>query len=614
MKKSIRLISLVLLLLVSGNLHAMDFGLGLQAGSFTGGVLDGFFGVGGGFSFGPNVGFGSIDRPTRSALLNVTVGVQPFDKFDGAWIHRRYEMIRLSANKLWQFNRPMGNLFGLFFALGPELGLDLLSYFPAGPGVSDQLLGGSAALRTGFGARMIPTNNFEILAQFSPAAGIGVLYDVGGFFDASFNIVGRYWLGRGRSEQRPRRDPRPAVPRRAANLHPEGIYLGIVTFADLTFDITEGPIMLTHAGINQITNALRRPGNRGYNREETQLGSALYHGVHRAMSNMTEWGSRAPANLVSAHIITIATGNDNQSGTLSLISQLEGRSFDNEGYADFIAREFRDRVIGDRRSNIRVTGHALGVPTPLIPLDTLTSDMVRLDSRGLDPDHDLILPPGMSPEERRRWLSDRFYEIVDDIVSSSSTTSYFMRTPLFGGIGSRVRMTFDIDIGRVMGDLTPEILTAIGNSSSRWIEGSIAQGRTRTDFYLDNIRYSNGLTSTISPGGRVRAQLVGANLVIEFPDLRYHGVPFAHKLDVPANYRLQWFVNPGEDVETSLRWNPQYIADPDTETQVRMDSSIIYLVLDRSISLSDGQVDDIRQAALTFVETLWEAVPEAVRR
>jgi hypothetical protein len=64
----------------------------------------------------------------------------------------------------------------------------------------------------------------------------------------------------------------------------------------------------------------------------------------------------------------------------------------------------------------------------------------------------------------------------------------------------------------------------------------------------------------------------------------------------------QWLMSPGS---SSWQINSEYKPKGATDVQVEKRSSIIYLVLDSSTSLSPTQIDQVRAAAQQFITSLY---------
>jgi hypothetical protein len=346
----------------------------------------------------------------------------------------------------------------------------------------------------------------------------------------------------------------------------EGLYIGIISFAGDANDLTSNsPVFMDAAGKDNLINYL----NSSYT-ISGQSGTALFYGVHKALSNLKSNESGYPANVDSVNVITFTDGLDNGSDGRSAFTPIEGKTFESpSAYAQYINGEISNRQI----ANKSVTAYSVGVRGNDV------TDIAEFQNTLAN-----IASPGKSHE-----LTDfanvqtTFAEIADGLNIVHTNTSFTMVTTLLSS-GTRVRMTFDVtgtDSDAAM-------------ASSKYIEGTI--NRTGTNYTFSDISYAGGLGSSLGSG-----PITGTvdNSEVNFVFTNITGYDPA----TDQNNTKQW-----TKVSGSSTWqvNSEYHVGGEVDTTVEQRSSIIYLVLDSSTSLNTTQVGQIRNAAISFINSLYD--------
>jgi fibronectin type 3 domain-containing protein len=126
---------------------------------------------------------------------------------------------------------------------------------------------------------------------------------------------------------------------------PEGVYVGLISFADDATDLTGGtPILLDASGRTTLTNYL----NANYT-IASQSGTALFYAVHKALANLTSNESHYPANLDSVNVITFTDGLDNGSFAASDANPIEGQgSITSDAYLTYVEGQIASRQINGK--------------------------------------------------------------------------------------------------------------------------------------------------------------------------------------------------------------------------------------------------------------------------
>ncbi|MDR1072805.1 MAG: hypothetical protein LBL45_03925 [Treponema sp.] len=357
----------------------------------------------------------------------------------------------------------------------------------------------------------------------------------------------------------------------------EGVYIGIISFAGNVDDLTNGvPVFLDSAGKNSLISKL----TSNYTRSESS-GTALFYAIHKALANLTSRETQYPANLDSVNMISFTDGLDLTSSGLTApsASRIEGKSFTSEpDYANYIADQIECRTIAGKP----ISAYSVGVAATEV-----------LDSGGIErfeADLKKIASPGNDQRLTNFGsLQDTFREIAERLTVRNESTTFMMETTLLSN-GYKVRMTFDAI------DNDPTV-------SIKYIQGTISRERIgeRDVYAFTNIKYVGGLGSLEDEGpisGEIETKANGVQVV----KFNFTGVtgytPTAEETNVK-----QWIMLP-----TATTWlpNPEYKSSGATNVQTDYRSSIIYLVLDSSASLSSSDIDQIRASSIQFINSLYD--------
>jgi hypothetical protein len=347
------------------------------------------------------------------------------------------------------------------------------------------------------------------------------------------------------------------------------VYIGIISFAGTATDVTGGvPVFLDSAGKTSLLNKL----NSDY-AISSQAGTALFYAVHKALANLKSRDTRYPANLDSVNVITFTDGLDNGSTGISAATPIEERTFnsDNE-YTTYLNGEIASRTIAGKS----ITAYSVGVTgNDVADITKFENDLAKIASTG---NSQSLTDFGN--------LQATFQTIADSLQITHTSTTFTMKTTLLAS-GAKVRMTFD-----VTGTSAEDAAAA-----SKYIEGAITRTGTGSNmtYTFSGITYAGGLDSDQGAG-----PITGA---INGPEVNFTftGVS-GYDPSVDEAKAKQWTQSPNT---TAWQVNSEYDVGGATDTRIERRSSIIYLVLDSSRSLNTTQIGQIRNAAINFIESLY---------
>lgn len=371
-----------------------------------------------------------------------------------------------------------------------------------------------------------------------------------------------------------RQDPPPEPPPAAQPR--DGIYVGIVTFGPRAEDITGGsPIYLDEDGLNTLNELL----DSKYTVENT-IGTALFYAAHLALANMTRAQPILPQNLGVVAMFTFTDGLDVSSTGLSLPpiddpGNIRGLRFAGEDlmmYQYFIKLELYTRRINNTPINAFVAA---------VRGDDVTDDETFQETL-------LSLVSNRNNIERNdmEHVSDMFRDIAATIVEDLTTRSFIMITPEYPH-GTRVRMTFN-------GEANYEQ----AQNALRYIEGEIAIQNNR--YYLTNITYGGGVRA--STGDRIVGTIERGSLVFEFPN--FSGYDLSQSQAVLQRDLRQWVMRP---IERRWQINSEYRPGNEINAREVRNNALVYIVLDRSSSIRQEDVERVREYAKRFIRQLYDA-------
>jgi formylglycine-generating enzyme required for sulfatase activity len=344
---------------------------------------------------------------------------------------------------------------------------------------------------------------------------------------------------------------------------PVGVYVGIMTFGPYVENKTGGLVYLDDTGYYNLTRLL----DTSYGRSTAQ-GTSLYYAVHNAIANLTASAANFPTDLSSIGIITFTDGLDNNSTSAGLAS-VEGQNFAlTEDYATYSRGEIANRTIAGNP----IMAFSVGVRgNDVINADEFTATLKTLasDERNFS-------------EIDYAQLNEKLAEIAAALTETFTEATFAFTTPSYQD-GTIVRLTFDVPEG-VMD-------TEAAGKSQNYLEGTVS--RQSGWYELIGLSYGGEIDSTIPASSNVGGALNGTEVRYIFPNFSGY--------DPLKNTVRQWFkANDGE----AWRINSEFSAGKSTSLDETRKSAAIYLILDSSTSLRDGDLRTIREAAKEFLETL----------
>ena len=350
----------------------------------------------------------------------------------------------------------------------------------------------------------------------------------------------------------------------------EGIYIGILSFDEEAHILTETPVFLDSSGSTTLKNLL----DTRYKRAKAG-GTLLYYTVHKALSTLRALDSKLPAKTTSCNIITFTDGIDvgSTSPILWNSSPLENQNFGGKPGNDYLI------WLNEQLENTKIKGNVLTASAYGIAGDDVNDrevfakNLKNLTTRSGESDTSINFDK----------LSEKFGDIAKSLTVITKTTSFdLLITPPTTGNGTIYKMTFDA-IGQT---------AAAADNSAVYFTGIYEyNGGT---FTLNNIVY-NGINCA-------QSSITG---VTQGNKIKFHFDQFdlgTNTLD-PNNIQ-QWFK--GNSAETLWQRNSEYDQSNTTTTKEDKSSAVIYLALDSSKSLSDENIDKVRDAAKNFINVLYE--------
>ncbi|MDR2575273.1 MAG: hypothetical protein LBC52_02400 [Treponema sp.] len=342
----------------------------------------------------------------------------------------------------------------------------------------------------------------------------------------------------------------------------EGIYMGIIKFAGEADDLNNNaPILLDASGTSTLSNKLDQYVIA------SQSGTALYYAVHKALANLKSNETSYPSKLDSVYVVTFTDGLDNASSGRSAFTPIESKTFNTTAdYATFVKGEITNRRIAGKE----VTAYSIGVRG---------SDVT--DIPGFQSSLANIASPGKNQELTDfSAVQTTFNNIADGLNITNTTTSFIMVTTMLDS-STKVRMTFDVTAD------------ADAASSAKYIEGTI--NRSGTTYTLNNITYAGGISSGVGTGP-ITGTINGSEVKFIFDNI----IGYNTSTDRPST--RQWLMAPGS---SAWQINSEYSSEGSSTSTVERRSAIIYLVLDCSTSMDTNNIARIRNAANTFITSIY---------
>ncbi|MDR2534771.1 MAG: VWA domain-containing protein [Treponema sp.] len=351
-----------------------------------------------------------------------------------------------------------------------------------------------------------------------------------------------------------------------SNVPQEGVYIGIISFAPDAEDITGGaPVLLDDEGYDKLQSIL----DEKYTRSNYQ-GTSIYYAIHLALANLSSHIKQFPRQLETVNILTFTDGLDNGS-TSPVLRPLESKTFtgrQTDDYLAYIKTELINRTIGEKR----ITAFSVGVRgNDVSDLRRFTSSLMAIAN---DPDNFYELTDFSQ-------LDQKFLDIANSLKATTYDRTFVITTPATPG-GTKIKMTFDIPYG-VYDSVSAE-------QSTRYLEGIIGYADRR--YSLTNVMFGGNIGS--STGAPIPGEIDEYEVKYTFRDFRgYNGA---------EDTVQQWLMLPGSG---TWQVNSEYQLGASDMMFLVQRSGVIYLVLDCSTSLKDEDVDAIRDAAKTFITTLY---------
>jgi len=349
----------------------------------------------------------------------------------------------------------------------------------------------------------------------------------------------------------------------------EGIYVGIIKFAERSEDITGGsPVLLNAAGRTSLINTINSQINISPNQ-----GTALFHAVHLALANIKKNEDRYPPYLDLVNIVTFTDGLDNSSVGLSerAANRVEDKTFETvEDYSSYVNGEINNRTILGKS----ITAYSVGLQGQDV------ADEVSFE-RGLAS----IASPGKSNKlENFDQLQGTFNTIAENLNVVVASTDFNIATALLEN-NTRIRMTFDVD--------SPN--PAAAAASNRFIEG-VYTSSSDGSYSLTDLRYGTGFYSTQT--GPIAGKFNETAYSVSFELKNIVG----YFSEEDKNKTRQWLRTPSA---STWQHNSEYDASGSSTTSVNKRSTVIYLVLDVSRSLGTTEINQIKTAASDFINNLY---------
>jgi hypothetical protein len=352
----------------------------------------------------------------------------------------------------------------------------------------------------------------------------------------------------------------------------EGIYIGLVTFAGTIENSTyQTPILLNSTGRSNLISNI----NNNYS-IANQSGTALYYGVHKGLENLKINEAGFPSNLMSVNLITFTDGLDLGSAAQSNDAPIEGEYFNSSSaYSSYVKDEIQNRAI----AGLPITAYSVGVRGNDVS-----------DISGFQTAIENLASPDKAYELTNfDEVQTVFGEIANGLViEGDSKTSFNLITTTLDD-GTRVRMTFDPITGTD---------SASAEASLKYIEGTISiigSGTSRI-YMLTNIYSTGGIDTGVAAGTSVTGSRNGTEVTFAFEDIS------GYEQEYQANAK-QWL----KLTNTSpWQYNSEYNSSGSTTTKYDKRSTVIYLVMDASQSLSSSQINTIKTAATDFIDSLYD--------
>jgi len=359
----------------------------------------------------------------------------------------------------------------------------------------------------------------------------------------------------------------------------DGIYIGMVTFGPNAEDITGGsPVFLDKDGLATLNDLI----DSQYQIDDN-IGTALFYAAHMGLANMKKAEPDLPGYLHSVKMITFTDGLDVSSTGLSLkpisdpgnVGNLVFAGEDTKLYQNFIKMEIDTRRINGTNIDAYIVAVKGDDVTNMLSFEETRRS---LSSSGLQ--------YGGSRDIGMDELQAVFANIARNIVYDWTETAFTMITPEYAR-GTRVRMTFGGENNA----------TQAQNARS-YLEGEVTI-RDR-EYYFTNIRYGGNIYS--DAGQEVKGKIENGRVTYEFP--LFSGYDFTKELAVRERELRMWQMGSREN---DWQINSEYKLGSEADHVVKKYNALIYLILDKSSSISEEDVPKVRDAVKSFIGMLYDA-------
>jgi hypothetical protein len=342
----------------------------------------------------------------------------------------------------------------------------------------------------------------------------------------------------------------------------KGVYIGLISFAG---DVTA----YNNGGLSYLDSSLAGYYSPLLNNYQiaTQSGTALFYAVHQALANLTAAESTLPADIESVNLITFTDGLDTGSFGASNANPIESKSaITSTEYATYVNGEISSRTIGGKHIN----AYSIGVKGSDVTGDTAVAQF------------DASLSNIASSAENVHLLTnyDDLQATLDNIADSIPVkVSFTMKTPQ-GDPDTVIRMTFGV-YGTNPSDAA---------AATSYIDGTLAYDSSTGKYSLTSILHSADIT--FESGTTIEGVTSGTEVSFTFKGITGYS---------SAAVKKQW-TKPSADAP-SWQINSEFSADNATG----MDSTtLVYLVLDASTSLSSYEIGQIKSAVNSFITRLYD--------
>ncbi|MDR2097059.1 MAG: SPOR domain-containing protein [Spirochaetaceae bacterium] len=368
-----------------------------------------------------------------------------------------------------------------------------------------------------------------------------------------------------------------AKPQTASYFFNEGIYIGIISFSGKVNDITQNPdgspalVLVDSTGRQALIENL----NRAYLPSKTN-GTALYYASHKALVNLADMKNknRLPYNVDSVTVITFTDGLDTSS-TDANFSPLEGKNFSNTTqYRSFIKQQFSGNVIARKIPGVKkFNAWSIGIPGKDIQNQGEFTE--TLQSVASAPEY---------AEEVYEFsqVNAKLMNIADELLMLyRPRINLTVSTPAYP-VGTLLRITFDAYIDR------PDI-------SEQYVDFRVSWDAAEKTYVL-NLADARGMEITDD-----QRRIYGKR--------NETGIDYTMMFSADFNESnvRQWYMQPGEE---TFGWvqNSEFMTKKTADFTQEIKSEIIYFVLDSSSSLTEKEINEIRQAVTLFINKLYNSL------